>query len=104
LWTESRAAQQLAAWLNRLSAPLARSGTALLFLHDSSTTGSPALSALSHYASVRLWVVRERWQCRHGDIRGYEARVKVLKNRLGPAGLAVTILIEFNGTVHGNGL
>ncbi len=28
---------------------------------------------------------------RHGDIRGYEARVEVLKNRLGPAGRVVTI-------------
>ena len=41
-----------------------------------------ALSALAHYAAVRLQVVRERWLRRHGDIRGYKARVEVLKNRL----------------------
>jgi hypothetical protein len=40
----------------------------------------------------------------HGDIRGYQARVEVLKNRLGPPGRTVTIAIEFNGTVRGNGL
>ena len=68
---------------------------------------------------MRLQVVRERWLRRHGDIRGYKARVEVLKNRLGPAGpstalrrgsgqgsgrCAVTIAIEFDGTVRGNGL
>jgi hypothetical protein len=53
---------------------------------------------------VRLHVVRERWLYRHGDVRGYEARVEVCKNRLGPAGHTVNIAIEFNGTVRGNGL
>jgi hypothetical protein len=62
------------------------------------------LSALAHYAAVRLQVVRERWLKHHGDIRGYKARVEVLKNRLGPAGRTVTLNIEFNGTVRGNGL
>jgi RecA/RadA recombinase len=76
---------------------------ALLVLHASADR-SPALSALAHCATVRLQVVRERWLHRHGDIRGYEARVEVLKNRLGPAGRTVTIDIEFNGTVRGDGL
>jgi recombination protein RecA len=40
----------------------------------------------------------------HGDIRGYEGRVEILKNRLGPAGRVVTITIRFNGTVRGEGL
>jgi hypothetical protein len=53
---------------------------------------------------VRLQIVRERWLRRHGDIRGYKARVEVQKNRLGPAGRTATISIEFNGTVRGNGL
>jgi recombination protein RecA len=104
LWIDPEAARHLAATLDRLVAPLARSGTALLFLHASSTAGSPALSALAHYATVRLQVTRERWLRRRGDIRGYKARVEVHKNRLGPAGRAVTIAIEFNGTVRGNGL
>ena len=104
LWTDSSAASLLAATLNRLPAPLARSGTVLLILHESPAGSSPALSTLAHCATVRLQVVRERWLHQHGDIRGYKARVEVLKNRLGSASRKVTIAIEFNGTVHGNGL
>lgn len=103
-WTDHEAVRHLTAMLDRLTAPLARSGTTLLFLHTISANGPPALSALSHYASVRLRVVRERWLRRYGDIRGYEARVEVLKNRFGPAGRKVTLAIQFNGTVRGNGL
>ncbi len=109
LWTDPGAVPLLAATLNRLPAALARSSTILLVLHEpsagSATAGeSPALSALAHYAAVRLQVVREQWLHLHGDIRGYQARVEVLKNRLGPAGRAVTLTIDFNGTVRGNGL
>jgi recombination protein RecA len=120
LWTDPEAMSRLAAFLDRLPAPLARAGMAFLLLHESPTGHSAALrqvlrraqdraqdmalSALAHYATVRLQVVREHWLRRHGDIRGYKARVEVLKNRLGPAGRAVTVAIEFNGTVRGNGL
>lgn len=104
-WTEPSTATRLAATLNRLAPFLARSGTVLLILHESSTASrSPALSTLAHCATVRLQVTRERWLYLHHDIRGYEARVEVLKNRLGPSGRAVNIAIEFNGTVRGNGL
>jgi hypothetical protein len=51
-----------------------------------------------------LQVAREEWLYHQLDIRGYKARVEVLKNRWGPAGRAVTLSIEFNGTVRGNGL
>jgi recombination protein RecA len=104
LWTEPAAASHLAATLNRLPVALAHSSTVLLVLHESATGSSPALSALAHTATMRLQVVRERWLHRHGDVRGYEARVEVLKNRLGPSGRTVRIEIEFNGTVRGNGL
>ena len=104
LWSDADAALLIAACLDRLVAPLARSGTILLFLHAPPARGSPALSALAHHATIRLHVVRERWLRRHGDIRGCEARVEVRKNRLGPAGRTVSIAIEFNGTVRGNGL
>jgi recombination protein RecA len=124
LWTDPEAVSLLASTFNRLPAALARSGTVLLVLHESATGGlptnspstsrsptggsptgnSPALSALAHYAAVRLQVVREQWLEYHGDIRGYKARVEVLKNRLGPAGRTATLNIEFNGTVRGNGL
>jgi recombination protein RecA len=103
-WNDAGAAPLLAAGLNRLVAPLSRCGMVLLFLRSPLPSRSPALSALAHYATVRLFVVRERWLRRHGDVRGYEARVQVRKNRLGPAGRAVTLAITFNGTVHGNGL
>ena len=103
-WTDSRAGQALAATLNRLPAALARAGMALLVLHESQAGGSPALSALAHNAAVRLQVTRERWIQKQGDVRGYEARVEVLKNQLGPTGGTVTLAIEFNGTVRGNGL
>ena len=112
IWDDAEAARLLAACLDRLAAPLARSGTVLLFLHGIALGKSPALrraqdaalSALVHHATVRLHIVRERWLRSHGDIRGYEARVEVLKNRLGPAGRTMSITIEFNGTVRGNGL
>ena len=103
-WTDPAVASRLAATLSRLPAPLARSGTILLVLHEAPDSGSPALSALAHSAAVRLRVIREGWLRRHGDVRGYKARVEVQKNRLGPAGRTASIRIEFNGTVRGNGL
>ena len=103
-WGDARAAGQLDASLSRLAAPLARAGTVFLLIHDPLAGESPALSLLQHHASVRLEVVRERWQRSHGDIRGYKARVQVLKNRFGPIGRAATISIVFNGTVRGDGL
>jgi recombination protein RecA len=104
VWTDPDVASHLAATLNRLTPFLTRSGTVLLVLHESATDRSPALSALAHCAAVRLQVVRERWLEHHGDIRGYKARVEVLKNKVGLAGRTATISIEFNGTVRGNGL
>jgi len=111
-WTDPAAASLLAATFDRLTTTLARSGTVLMVLHESPAGdaghsppgGSPALSAVAHVAAVRLGVVRERWLYQGRDVRGYQARVEVLKNRLGPAGQTVSLDIEFNGTVHGNGL
>jgi recombination protein RecA len=100
LWNDAEVAPLLSAYLDRLVAPLARSGTVVLFLH--APIRSPL--ALAHHATVRLHVVRERWLRRYHDVRGYEARIRVLKNRLGPAGRTVTVAIKFNGTVRGNGL
>jgi recombination protein RecA len=104
LWTDPGATASLAATLNRLPLALARSGMALLVLHESAEGSSPALSALAHHAAIRLQVVREEWIREQGDIRGYQARVEVLKNRLGPAGRKISLAIKFNGTVRGNGL
>jgi len=101
LWSDKQAALLIAACLDRLVALLSRSDMAILFLH---TSESQALSALAHHATVRLHVARERWLRSHQDVRGYEARVEVQKNKLGRAGRAVTIAIKFNGTVRGDGL
>lgn len=106
LWSDAHAVPQLGSCLKRLSAPLARAGTVLLFVHAATEAQNTPLTrqGLAHQAAVRLKVDRERWLRHHGDVRGYEARVEVLKNRLGPAGRVVTIAIQFNGTVRGNGL
>jgi len=104
LWTDPQAASLLASTVTRLPQFLARSGAVLLVLHESAAGGSPALSALAHTAAVRLHVVRERWLKQGDDVRGYEARVEVLKNRHEPAGKAASLRIEFNGTVRGDGL
>ena len=104
LWGDAAAAQLLAATLGRLRALLIRSGTVLLVLHDSLDARSPALSALAHASAIRLQVVRESWIRQNGDVRGYKARVEVLKNRHGPAGKVAQLAIEFNGTVHGDGI
>lgn len=105
LWTDPIAVSFLAATLNRLPVALSRSGTILLVLHESPADSSSALSALAHTATVRLEVIRERWLRCGEDVRGYEARVEVLKNRsASPGRRAVSVAIKFNGTVRGNGL
>jgi len=145
---DSMDATLFAACLDRIVVPLARSGTALLFLHAPMARTDPGFAALAHHATVRLYIQRERWVRaalrisskrdavrlggkpsvlaqlwslsdgkpkpngevsvaelgQHSDIRGYEGRVEILKNRLGPAGRMVTITIHFNGTVRGDGL
>ena len=102
--------QQLSSALGRLLAPLNRSGCALLFVmslppgSESSLDGYPRHLALPHYASLRLHVRRARWLYKRQDVRGYEADVLVLKNKLGKAGGEVRIEITFNGTVKGDGV
>jgi recombination protein RecA len=106
--------QQLSSALGRLLAPLSRSGSILLFVtslrpdsdppHGSSPLPNayPRHLALPHYASLRLLVRRARWLHRREDVRGYEADILVLKNKLGPAGREVRVAITFNGTVRGD--
>jgi recombination protein RecA len=103
LWHDPDMGRRLAACLKRLAAPLARSGSLLLFLHEPAALDTATRSALAHHAAVRLQVSRERWLRRQGDIQGYTARVEVLKNRPGPAGRAAPITIEFDGTSGGDG-
>jgi recombination protein RecA len=104
LWSDLSSAQHLNASLGRLIVPLARSGTILIFLHDPLAGEMQGLDILRHYASLRLEMVREDWHRHHGDVRGYKARIKILKSRFGPTGGTTAIEIKFNGTVHGSGL
>jgi recombination protein RecA len=104
LWADPSSAQHLNASLGRLTVPLAHSGTILVFLHDPLAGEMQGLDVVRHYASLRLEIAREDWLRRHGDVRGYKARIKILKSRFGPTGGTTAIEIKFNGTVHGNGL
>lgn len=102
--------QQLSSALGRLLAPLNRSGAVLLFVtslppgSEPSLDGYPRHLALPHYASLRLLIRRARWLYKRQDVRGYEADILVLKNRLAKAGGEVRIAITFNGTVQGDGV
>lgn len=103
-----RPAQALSSALGRLMAPLGQTECALLFLTSLPTAGWLSLAsypnglALPHYAAVRLLIQREDWLYQQRDIRGYRARVLVVKNKLGPAGQQVSLAITFNGTVAGD--
>jgi recombination protein RecA len=103
---------ELSAALARLLAPLGRSDCALLFLTalpltsaavDSAAVTSAAVD-LSHYpdrlslpgyTAVRLLIQRERWLYGQRDIRGYQAQVQIVKNKLGRAGQQVSLAITF---------
>jgi recombination protein RecA len=109
LLAESSSPQAMAALLPRLASALAGSACALVFLtplyfgEATSLDNYPSGFALPHYAAVRLLVEKEEWIRKRRDIRGYQARVTVLKNKLAAAGRSVTIAITFDGVVLGNG-
>ncbi len=86
---------------------LAHSQAALLIVDDPPSwqrllpvAGGP----LAHYAALHLAMSREQWYLAGPDVRGYRARVTLVKNKLGPAGQTVPIEIHFNGTVRGRGI
>jgi RecA/RadA recombinase len=92
--------------LRRLPGLLAKTPCALIFINNLSqlpakTDGYP----LAHFAALRLLIEKEEWLVRRsdGDIAGYQARVRVLKNKFGPEGKETSIRIKFNGTVEGDG-
>ena len=62
----------------------------------------PGGFALPPYTAVRLLIQKERWLHRRRDVYGYEAQVRILKNKLGRAGKQARIAITFNGTVRGD--
>jgi len=109
LMAEAHGPQTISAALRQLSRVLAGSPCACLFLtplHFGDATSMdnyPSGFALPHYAAVRLLIEKERWIRKQRDVRGYQARVTVLKNKLGAAGKRAHIAITFNGVVDGNG-
>jgi len=105
---EPHGLQLMSAALRQLVGALAESPCALVFLTPlyfgdaASTDNYPSGFALPHYATVRLLIEKERWIRRRRDVRGYRARVTVIKNKLAPADKSATIEITFNGVVNGN--
>lgn len=63
----------------------------------------PSGYVLEQLAAVRLWVQKEKWLYKHHDIKGYQSRVTVTKNKLVQAGQTALIAVTFNGTVQEDG-
>jgi recombination protein RecA len=109
LITESHGPQALSTALRRLTGGLAQAPCALVFLTSLhfgdavSLDNYPSGFALPHYAAVRLLIEKEQWIKKRRDVRGYRARVTVIKNKLGSSGKSASIAITFNGVVDGNG-
>ena len=92
-----------AAALRRMRQALNGKGCALLFL----TTPWPEASELSNpyppgfdlaqAAALRLEVSRQRWLRQRGTMRGYEARVTVLRSRWSEPGGQATVRIMLDG-------
>ena len=81
------------AW-RRLLTPLANSACTFICLSTSATVES---------AAVRLRIERERWLYRRRDVRGYRARITILKNKFSALRRPVSVLIGFSGAVDGDG-
>jgi recombination protein RecA len=109
LLIEPGSPQAMPAALHRLAGALAASPcvpiflTPLYFGDAQSADNYPGGFALPQYAAVRLLIEKERWLRKGRDVRGYQARVTVLKNKLAAAGRQATIAITFDGVVLGNG-
>jgi recombination protein RecA len=109
LVTQSHGPQVLSTVLRRLAGVLDRSPCAAIFLtalhfgDAASMDNYPSGFALPHYATVRLLIEKEEWIRKRRDVRGYRARVTVLKNKLGSPGKSAPISITFNGVVDGDG-
>jgi recombination protein RecA len=112
LW-ETANAHTLAKALDRLIAPLGKTTCALLFIISqiprfqrpisTMSEAPPPVSrqtvhaALAQYAAVRLLVYRARWLYGRHDIRGYEAKVYIAKNKLAAGIAAVNLTITLAG-------
>jgi recombination protein RecA len=107
LQDEARSALKLSSTLGSILAPLSRNNSTLLFLTSLSLQGRspyPEGATLPYYATLRLLLSKERWLYGQQDVRGYEAQVLVIKNKLHRPGQKVRLNITFNGTVEGDSL
>ena len=92
-----------AAALRRMRLALNGKGCALLFLTTPSPEGSESSNSyppgfdLAQTAALRLEVSRQRWLRQRGTMRGYEARVTVLRSRWSEPGGQATVRIMLNG-------
>jgi recombination protein RecA len=108
LMREAGGARALPTLLRQMVHSLSQSPCALIFLtpliygNAMSADNYPGGFALPPYAAVRLLIQKERWLHRRRDVYGYEAQVRILKNKLGRAGKQARIAITFNGTVRGD--
>lgn len=112
LQDESRATLKLSTTLGSILAPLSRNNSTLLFLTSLSPQSDapqhvapyPEGAILPYYATLRLLLHKERWLYEQRDVRGYEAQVLIIKNKLHRPGQKVRLTITFNGTVDGDSL
>ncbi len=108
LLADSHSARTLSTTLRHLPQLLTKSPCAPIFLtplrcgDPLSNANYPPDFTLPHFSSVRLLLEKERWLQKGQDVRGYQARVVVLKNKLGAAGQSASIAITFNGVVRGD--
>ena len=107
LLTPPAVARELEHQLMRLKTALRRNGATLIFL-TSLRPGEPAAPhaypaglPLPSQAAVRLLIERERWIYHRRDIIGYEARIRISKNQLGPAGRDLHVSIHLPRTPAG---
>jgi hypothetical protein len=81
--------------LRRFAAILARSGCVVLLLIALADGANPRAVLSGTPAALRLFIEREMWLTRYGDIRGYRTNITIL-GRHKAAGRQVTIDIDFD--------
>lgn len=84
--------------LRRLRQALTGKASALLFLTSPEPSDPyPPGFDLSQAAALRLEVTRQRWLRQRGSVRGYEARITVLRTRWSEPGGQTTVRVRLDG-------
>lgn len=105
LRTDHEMWKHFSATLAQLNVLLKNSNCAIIFLDESSAPLRPiqndhTRNELGHAIALHLDLQREQWIRDADELCGYQARVRVLRNRFGLIGQSALIAIEFNGTVR----